>query len=261
MENSSASPTSPASRIAFGPNAFGFGATFLTILGALFILFAIFIAGSVAWVALNGANLVTLAHKLTSLFGIALQSGAEIGVIIYLAIVVPAIAKCSLRDLGFRTPTASDLMVTLGGILAMFVIVTLLGTLLTNLLHIKTQEMAVQVFLNMHGWRKLAFAAFAVVVGPITEEFFFRVFLFNAIRARSSFWPAAVISGILFGLAHAQAGGGALLFALSLPLAVGGVILAYIYARTGNAWTNMMTHAAFNGLSLILITAAPQLAK
>ena len=261
MENSSPSPTLPASRTVFAPNAFGPGATIFTFLGAVFILFAVFIIGAVAWVVVHGADIPTLTRSLTSLFGIALQSAAEAVVVIYLAIVVPAIAKCSLRDLGFRMPSARDVTFTLGAIVAMFVIVTVLGTILTNLLHVKTQEMAVQVFMRMHGWEKFAFALFAVVVGPVTEEFFFRIFIFNALRAWWSFWPAAIIAGILFGLAHAQPGGPGLLFALSLPLAVGGIILAYVYARTGNAWTNIATHAAFNGLSLILITAAPQLAK
>lgn len=261
MENSSPLPTSPASRTIFPPDAFGVGATILTLAGAVVLLFAIFIIGGVAWVVVHGADIGSLARSLSSLFGIELQSAAEVAVVIYLAILVPAIGKCTLRDLGFRMPAAEDAMTTLIGIIAMFAVVTVVGTILTTVLHVKQQEMAVQVFMRMYGWQKIAFAVFAVVVGPVTEEFFFRVFLFNAMRKWWSFWPAAVISGILFGLAHAQAGGAALLAALAVPLAVGGIILAYVYARSGNAWTNMATHAAFNGLSLLLITAAPQLAK
>lgn len=225
------------------------------------LLFAIFIVGSVAWVVTHGADIASLTRSLTSVFGIELQSAAEIAVIIYLALLVPAIAKCSLRDLGFRMPASEDAATTLAAIVAMFAIVTVLGTVLTNVLHVKQQEMAVQVFLHMYGWQKIAFALFAVVVGPVTEEFFFRIFLFNAMRKWWTFWPGAIVSSILFGLAHAQAGGPAVLATLAIPLAVGGLVLAYVYARTGNAWTNMTTHAAFNGLSLILISVAPQLAK
>jgi membrane protease YdiL (CAAX protease family) len=225
------------------------------------LLFAIFIVGSVAWVVSHGADIGALTRSLNSLFGIELQSAAEVAVVIYLAILVPAIAKCSLRDLGFRMPASDDAVTALVGIVTMFVLVTVLGSVLTTVFHVKQQEMAVQVFLRMFGWQKVAFALFAVVVGPVTEEFFFRIFLFNAMRKWWSFWPAAIVSAILFGLAHAQPGGPGLLAALAVPLAVGGVVLAYVYARTGNAWTNIVTHAAFNGLSLLLITVAPQLAK
>jgi membrane protease YdiL (CAAX protease family) len=90
----------------------------------------------------------------------------------------------------------------------------------------------------------------------------FRVFLFNAMRKWWGFWPGAIVSSILFGAAHAQPPFGPSMFvALSLPLAIGGIILCTVYTRTGSVYSNMITHASFNGLSLLLITVAPQLAK
>jgi membrane protease YdiL (CAAX protease family) len=114
----------------------------------------------------------------------------------------------------------------------------------------------------MQGWQKALFALFAIVVGPVWEEFVFRIFLFNAMRKWWGFWPGAIVSSLCFGLAHAQPPFTPVMFlALSVPLAVGGIILCSIYTRTGSAWSNMITHASFNGLSLLLITVAPNLAK
>ncbi len=150
----------------------------------------------------------------------------------------------------------------IAAIIAMFVLVTALGSLFSTLLHFKTPELAIAVFQHMQGWQKVLFAIFAVIVGPVWEEFVFRVFLFNAMQKWWGFWPGAIVSSVLFGLAHAQPPFvPAMFLALSLPLAVGGVILCTVYARTGNAWSNMITHASFNGLSLLLLTVAPQFAK
>ncbi len=262
MENSSPSPTSAASPTAFPPNAFSPGPTILTFVGALLILVVVVIIGLVAWIVVHGFDVPLLNRSLTGLFGIGLQSIAEIVVILYLLVVLPSISHTSLRDLGFRAPSTSDAVKIAGAIIAMFVLVTALGSLLTTALHFKTQELAVQVFLHMHGLDKALFAFFAVIVGPVTEELFFRIFLFNAMRKWWGFWPAALVSSILFGLAHGQQPfTAAMVISLSLPLAIGGVILCLIYVRTGSAWSNIITHASFNALSLLLISIAPQFAK
>jgi len=262
VENSSPSPTSAASPTVFPPNAFNPGLTFLTFTGALLILCIVVIIGLVGWIAVHGFDIALLNRSLVGFFGIGLQSVAEIVVVLYLLVVLPSIAHTSLRDLGFRAPSASDAFKIAGAVISMFVLVTALGSLLTTALHFKTQELAVQVFLHMHGLDKALFALFAVVIGPVTEELFFRIFLFNAMRKWWGFWPAAVVSSILFGLAHGQQPFTAVMVvSLSFPLAIGGVILCLIYVRTGSAWSNIITHASFNALSLLLISIAPQFAK
>ncbi len=44
-----------------------------------------------------------------------------------------------------------------------------------------------------------------VVVAPFFEELLFRGFIFRGLAAASSFWPAAITTSLLFGLAHASA--------------------------------------------------------
>jgi membrane protease YdiL (CAAX protease family) len=101
-----------------------------------------------------------------------------------------------------------------------------------------------------------------VVLAPAFEESVFRLVLFNAMRQWWGFWPGAIVSSILFGLAHAQPPfTSAMFLSISLPLAVGGIVLCWVYAKTNNAWSSMITHGGFNALSLILLVVFPQLAK
>lgn len=86
-------------------------------------------------------------------------------------------------------------------------------------------------------------AAFLVtVVAPIAEELFFRGFLFTSLR-RWGLWPAAIVTGLVFGAIHA----GSAPDALYLPiLAIFGVVLCLLYAKTGSLYACIVLHAINN---------------
>ena len=89
-----------------------------------------------------------------------------------------------------------------------------------------------------------------VVVAPISEELFFRGFLFAGLRARFSLWPAVIMSGFLFGLPHITTG------ITTVPLlAVLGGLLAWFYAWNGSLWPCIAMHAINNGLALAAASA------
>lgn len=83
------------------------------------------------------------------------------------------------------------------------------------------------------------------VLAPISEELFFRGFLFAGLRKRFSLWPAIIVSGLLFGLVHAPTG------LTTVPLlAVLGGLLAWFYAWTGSLWPSVIMHLINNSLAL-----------
>lgn len=87
-------------------------------------------------------------------------------------------------------------------------------------------------------------ALLAVVLAPLFEELFFRGFLFRGL-ARTWGWPlGAIVSGAIFGAVHLQ-------LTVFIPLFGLGVVLAWVYERTGSIWTAILLHAVFNGLSVI----------
>ena len=75
--------------------------------------------------------------------------------------------------------------------------------------------------------------AFLVCVGaPLVEEFFFRGFFFTALTSWRGIWPAAIITGAVFGLIHA----GSADIAFLLPLGFFGFSLCLLRVKTGSLY-------------------------
>ncbi|MFA4964280.1 MAG: CPBP family intramembrane glutamic endopeptidase, partial [Thermoleophilia bacterium] len=88
------------------------------------------------------------------------------------------------------------------------------------------------------------FVLVAVVMAPLFEEVFFRGFLFRGL-ANSWGWAwGAVLSAAVFGLAHPQVD-------VFVPLFALGLVLAWVYKRTGSLWTSITLHALFNAISVL----------
>jgi membrane protease YdiL (CAAX protease family) len=113
---------------------------------------------------------------------------------------------------------------------------------------------------NLHGKDKLpnglgadkstaalvAAAVFVCVIAPIAEEFFFRGFLFGALRRWKGPWVAAVLTGLLFGLAHTGSAASQYL----IPLAFLGFVLCIVRWKTGSLYPCMALHSVNNSLAL-----------
>lgn len=82
------------------------------------------------------------------------------------------------------------------------------------------------------------------IVGPIAEELVFRGMIFGKLRRAFSFWPAAIISGIMFGVFHMNIMQG-------VYASVLGVLLAYVYAKTQTIFGSIFFHIVFNASSYI----------
>jgi CAAX protease family protein len=122
--------------------------------------------------------------------------------------------------------------------------------------------------LNLHGNEKLpkelgvgkstaalvGASVFVCVVAPMAEEFFFRGFIFGALRRMRiviagreiGTWVAAVITGILFGLAHTGSAAPKYL----VPLGLLGFILCLLRWRTASLYPCMALHSINNSLAL-----------
>lgn len=91
----------------------------------------------------------------------------------------------------------------------------------------------------------LAAAVLVCVIAPIAEEFFFRGFFFTALRSWKGIWPAAIITGIVFGGIHAGSSDVAFLF----PLAFFGFALCLLYVKTGSLYPCIVVHSINNSLA------------
>jgi uncharacterized protein len=88
-------------------------------------------------------------------------------------------------------------------------------------------------------------AGLTCVVAPICEEFLFRGFIFTALRNWSGTFPAALITGLVFGAVHAGSAP-----ALDLvPLAALGFGLCLLYRYTGSLYPCIVAHSLNNSIA------------
>lgn len=88
-----------------------------------------------------------------------------------------------------------------------------------------------------------------IVAAPISEELFFRGFMFAGLRRSIPLWPAAVVSAVIWGSLHL--GGGNV--GVAIQLAVFGVILAWLYERSGTLWAPILVHTTNNTIAFVLL--------
>jgi membrane protease YdiL (CAAX protease family) len=77
------------------------------------------------------------------------------------------------------------------------------------------------------------------ILVPIAEEMLFRGVIHRALRQFLTFWPAVLISSLLFGLFHVEP-----------PIIVGAAVLggicAWVYERSQSIWTAILIHLINN---------------
>jgi membrane protease YdiL (CAAX protease family) len=160
---------------------------------------------------------------------------------------LPYTARRTLREIGLHAPTFSDARAGALGTIAMYVFAEAAALLQKFALHVEGTQQAVRLFGTTHD-RTLIYGLIilAVFIAPVVEELIFRGFVFNALLRYVNVGLAAVVSGMIFGLAHFDA-------TAFFPLACGGVVLALVYYRTGSLTASMLTHGGFNAVNVALV--------
>jgi membrane protease YdiL (CAAX protease family) len=95
-------------------------------------------------------------------------------------------------------------------------------------------------------------AAFAVTLGPLMEELFFRGFLYPVLARRTGAVGGIIITGVLFGLIHSPQYGYS--WAAVLIVCLVGVVLTSVRAVTKSVASSFLVHVGYNGI-LLLLTA------
>ncbi len=88
----------------------------------------------------------------------------------------------------------------------------------------------------------------ALILAPVAEELVFRGLVFRRMKEYTSFWPAAIVSAIFFGIYHLNLEQGIYAF-------IFGLILAAVYNRFNNIFAPILLHFFANLLSVILVYA------
>jgi membrane protease YdiL (CAAX protease family) len=127
-----------------------------------------------------------------------------------------------------------------------------ISIVLTPLLHPQQEDITRDLGFDQSGVAAVIAGLLIVVAAPLSEEMFFRGFIFAGIRRSLPLWPAAAISGVIFGLVHLTAGD----IGVGVQLAVFGMLLAWLYEYTGSLWPSVMTHTINNILAFIIVVSS-----
>lgn len=84
----------------------------------------------------------------------------------------------------------------------------------------------------------------ALFIAPVTEEAFFRGFVFAGIAGRFGFWAGAAASAAAFTLGHLEP-------SVMVPIFALGVLLAWLYHRTSSLWPSIAVHMTYNAFALL----------
>lgn len=155
-------------------------------------------------------------------------------------------------DFGFRRIPLST---GAGAVVAAAVAYYGLTALYSALVHLQGKDKLPSELGATHSTAALVAASlFVCAIAPICEEFFFRGFVFGALRniplrvgrIDGGPWIAAVLTGILFGLAHTGSASSQYL----IPLGFLGFVLCLVRWRTRSLYPCMALHSANNALAL-----------
>lgn len=153
----------------------------------------------------------------------------------------------SWKILGLATPIFSRLSLTL-------IVITIsitLSAIYLSVVDILGYEWLQPEPLISAGSKSVAFNLYLfisiVIVAPFAEEVFFRGFMLPVLANKWGFISGALISSLIFALAHGAPG-------IIVPAFLSGLLFAYLYRHTGSLWNTCIAHGAQNALAFTAIT-------
>jgi membrane protease YdiL (CAAX protease family) len=110
----------------------------------------------------------------------------------------------------------------------------------------ETQELPDRLGADGSTLNALAVVVLITVVAPLGEEIFFRGYFFGSLRNWRGVWPAAIVTGLIFGAIHA----GSAPVGFLVPLAFFGFGLCLLRHFSGSLYPCIALHALNNSIAL-----------
>jgi membrane protease YdiL (CAAX protease family) len=206
------------------------------LLGLLVALVATFVLSAIVAVAYFAAG-VDSPDKSDS-FDFAALAAQNLAFVAAALLMAERMGRPSARQFGFRPFKPSALGWAVAGIAVYFVI----SAIYVAIFQPPDDDLPQQLGADKSTLLAVITGIFVVAVAPVVEEFFFRGFLYQALRTRLGVWGGAVTSGLIFGAIHFKP-------EFLVPLAVLGTVLALVFQKTGSLWPCILIHAANNALA------------
>lgn len=153
-----------------------------------------------------------------------------------------------VAELGWRHTTLRWVLAAVPLAVLGLAIAGVLGGIAQSLLPSAQNQQCITVQ-KQYGHSLLLALPVVCIAAPVVEETIFRGVLYRWLRGVLPIGLAMLASGAVFAAAHAVT----LLF---LPLLGFGVLLAWVYERSGSLWPGVLVHALFNLAGIIAILSA-----
>lgn len=157
--------------------------------------------------------------------------------------------RVSWRELGLQRFPRNTLALGCGLLVGVYTLV-ILNNLIMMALGVMTQADVINELLGEID-APLLFAFVTAIVAPITEELFFRGFLFKGLREKYGWVNALMFSSLIFALFHGQ-------LATLIPTFLLGALFAYLFQRSGSVYPGMFLHFVVNAMGVCGLLFASQ---
>ena len=215
---------------------------------AIIWFIAIFIAGQIAVVIVAIADGSTTSAG-TYAAAFVLGAAVEVGIGIVAYALSAGRYGGGLRRLGVRPPNNTTFLWAAAAFAGALAISIIYGVFI-QVFHLDQLESscAEQIPSGVRSTRWLLALASLVVISfaPVFEELFFRGFVFPGLAKAWGVGLAIVVSALLFSSAHLD-------YKSFIPIAGVGMVFAFSYWRSGNIFSTMTAHCAFNSTSIAFI--------
>lgn len=163
-------------------------------------------------------------------------------------VLVLLMAKGDYRSLGIRSTSSKNYLKygVMGGV-ALLIIITLSSFIVQHFrpdLQPQVYEEMLRSVNEFSGF--LMVFLIGVVLAPLSEELFYRGMMYPVFRNYLGPYGGAIVAGAIFGLSHWD-------LWRTIPLAIGGAILCYLYEKTGSIFVSALAHGIWNGTMSLII--------
>lgn len=169
--------------------------------------------------------------------------------LVFILFVVKLVHGQGLKSLGLvRNRLGYWLRIGLLNGIVLFISVVFLGALINYLVSVEVDPQPItEVILKAEtSWERFIPFLVTAILAPISEELYFRGFLYPALRRKIGVKGGIIVASLIFGSLHYD-------LVRMIPLVFGGIWLNWLYEKSGTIYASMMAHSAWNGIMCLLI--------
>jgi uncharacterized protein len=164
--------------------------------------------------------------------------GGDVALVLVAYLMAASVGRVTVGTFGFRPIPSS----AIGWVFVAFVTYLVLAGVYTVLFEPPAEDLPEQLGADESTLLAVVTGLFVVVIAPFVEEFFFRGFLYQALRNSWGTIAGVLASSAIFSIVHSD-------LSKFVPLFILGIALALLFERTRSLWPCIMLHAINNALA------------